>query len=119
MKAAGGRLSPRPRKLFHRRRVGQDLQGLDQPVPLLRRNEDGRRPTVSTDLKHFAGFFRRPEKREKGILGLGRSHVFHWMAIIVAIRSTPLSIVATHSFRRLPDRFPAASPAKRSDSRRP
>src|SRR5436190_24393700 len=93
MKAAGGRLSPRPRKLFHRRRVGQDLQGLDQPVPLLRRNEDGRRPTVSTDLKHFAGFFRRPEKREKGILGLGRSHVFHWMAIIVAIRST-LSVLS-------------------------
>jgi hypothetical protein len=96
---AGHHLPARPRELLHRNGIRQDFQSLDQPVPLPRRYEDARRATVSGDLEHLAGFFRRPEKREKGILGFGRGHAFHWMAIIVAITRflLLLSIVATHS----------------------
>src|SRR5713101_5343079 len=80
-KAPRRQLAPRPRHLPHRRRVGQDVDRLEQALPLVRGDEDAGGAALARDLDRLAAFLDAPEELEQLVLGLrhgGGRHSGHY-----------------------------------------
>ena len=93
---AGLELAPGARNLPHGRLIGEDRNGLDHALPLLRRDEDAGGDSVASDSNRLAPLGHAPQELEKRVLCLGGRDGCH-MAIILAIlisMTRPLGIRA-------------------------
>src|SRR5215471_20711778 len=75
--AAPGQLLARPRNLLHGDPIGQEIEGLQEALPLLGGNQDARRASLARDLEGLAQPLGFSQEFQKIVLSLRRSDGGH------------------------------------------
>ena len=76
-----GQLLARPRDLPHGNPIGQEIEGLQEALPLLSGNQNARRASFTRDLEGLAQPLGLPQEFQKIVLGLrgsDRGHNGHY-----------------------------------------